>query len=108
MPRLPYPNFFSAQEDALFEAARRQGYTWSVHRSHTSIGYSLGTSMNMGVTLAVYATISRETGRPFVFPGSAHQWEGLTDVTDARVPAKPMEWAAPYEACRAKPSHAGH
>src|SRR5258707_9219122 len=30
MPRLPYPNFFYAQEDALFEAARRQGFSWSV------------------------------------------------------------------------------
>src|SRR3989440_2711708 len=55
MPRLPYPNFFYAQEDALFEAAQRQGFSWSVHRSHTNIGYSINTSMNMGVTLAVYA-----------------------------------------------------
>ena len=100
MPRLPYPNFFYAQEDALFEAAKRQGFTWSVHRSHTTIGYSIGTSMNMGVTLAVYATICRETGRPFVFPGSVQQWEGLTDVTDARVLAKHMEWAATSEAGR--------
>jgi nucleoside-diphosphate-sugar epimerase len=100
MPRLPFPNFFYAQEDELFEAARRRGFTWSVHRSHTTIGYSLGTSMNMGVTLAVYATICRETGRPFIFPGSAQQWEGLTDVTDARVLAKHMEWAATSEAGR--------
>jgi nucleoside-diphosphate-sugar epimerase len=100
MPRLPYPNFFYAQEDALFEAAKRLGFTWSVHRSHTTIGYSIGTSMNMGVTLAVYATICRETGRPFVFPGSIQQWEGLTDVTDARVLAKHLEWAATSEAGR--------
>jgi nucleoside-diphosphate-sugar epimerase len=36
MPRLPAPNFFYAQEDELFAAARRQGFTWSVHRSHTT------------------------------------------------------------------------
>jgi nucleoside-diphosphate-sugar epimerase len=100
MPRLSAPNFFYAQEDELFEAARRRGFTWSVHRSHTTIGYSLGTSMNMGVTLAVYATICRETSHPFVFPGSAQQWEGLTDVTDARVLAKHMEWAATSEVGR--------
>jgi nucleoside-diphosphate-sugar epimerase len=100
MPRLPAPNFFYAQEDELFAAARRQGFTWSVHRSHTTIGCSVGTSMNMGVTLAVYAAICRETGRPFVFPGSAQQWQGLTDVTDARVLAKHMEWAATSEAGR--------
>jgi nucleoside-diphosphate-sugar epimerase len=100
IPRLPAPNFFYAQEDELFEAARRRGFTWSVHRSHTTIGYSLGTSMNMGVTLAAYATICRETDRPFVFPGSLQQWEGLTDVTDARVLAKHLEWAATSAAGR--------
>ena len=51
-------------------AARRRALP-GAHRSHTTIGYSVGTSMNMGVTLAVYATICRETGRPFVSPGSA-------------------------------------
>jgi NAD(P)-dependent dehydrogenase (short-subunit alcohol dehydrogenase family) len=76
MPRLPFPNFFYAQEDALFDAARRRDFTWSVHRSHTTIGYSVGTSMNMGVTLAVYGTICRETGRPFVFPGSRSSGKG--------------------------------
>ena len=71
MPRLPVENFYYTQEDELFEAARRRGFTWSVHRPHTIIGYALGNAMNMGVTLAVYAAICRETGRPFVFPGSA-------------------------------------
>ena len=100
MPRLPHPNFYYAQEDELFEAARRQGFTWSVHRAHTTIGYSLGTSMNMAVTLAVYAAICRETGRPFVFPGTPQQWNGLTDVTDAHILAKHMKWAATSEAGR--------
>jgi nucleoside-diphosphate-sugar epimerase len=100
MPRLPYPNFYYAQEDEVFEAARRRGFSWSVHRAHTIIGHALGNAMNMGVTLAVYATICRETGRPFVFPGSRQQWEGLTDVTDARVLAKHMEWAATTDAGR--------
>ncbi len=100
MPRLPYENFYYTQEDEVFEAARRRGFTWSVHRAHTIIGHALGNAMNMGVTLAVYATICRETGRPFVFPGSVQQWEGLTDVTDARVLAKHLEWAATSEAGR--------
>jgi nucleoside-diphosphate-sugar epimerase len=94
MPRLPVENFYYTQEDEVFEAARRRGFTWSVHRPHTIIGYALGNAMNMGVTLAVYAAICRETGRPFVFPGSLRQWEGLTDVTDARILARHLEWAA--------------
>ncbi len=50
--------------------------------------------MNMGTTLAVYASICRETGRPFYFPGSAVQWNSLTDMTDARQLARHLLWAA--------------
>ena len=30
-PRLPYENFYYVQEDILFAAAERDGFTWSVH-----------------------------------------------------------------------------
>jgi nucleoside-diphosphate-sugar epimerase len=100
MPRLPVQNFYYTQEDEVYEAARRNGFSWSIHRPSTVIGYALGNAMNMGVTLAVYATICRETGRPFVFPGSRQQWEGLSDVTDARILARHLEWAAISPAAR--------
>ncbi|MGD0443943.1 MAG: SDR family oxidoreductase [Edaphobacter sp.] len=93
-PRLDIENFYYAQEDEVFAAAARRHFGWSVHRPHTIIGYALGNAMNMGVTLAVYATICRETGRPFLFPGSATQWNSLTDMTDARLLARHLEWAA--------------
>ena len=92
--RLPYENFYYVQEDILFAAAERDGFTWSVHRPHTLIGWALGNAMNMGVTLAVYAAICRETGRGFHFPGSREQWEAVTDVTDARLLADHLVWAA--------------
>jgi nucleoside-diphosphate-sugar epimerase len=99
-PRLDVENFYYAQEDELFAAAKRDGFSWSVHRPHTIIGYAVGNAMNMGTTLAVYATICRETGRPFVFPGSATQWNSLTDMTDARLLARHLEWASTTAAAR--------
>ncbi|MFC7476586.1 SDR family oxidoreductase [Dankookia sp. GCM10030260] len=99
-PRLDVENFYYAQEDAVFAAAARDGFGWSVHRPHTIIGYALGNAMNMGVTLAAYATLCSETGRPFVFPGSATQWNGLTDMTDARLLARHLAWAATTPAAR--------
>jgi nucleoside-diphosphate-sugar epimerase len=92
--RLDIENFYYAQEDEVFAAAGRDGFTWSVHRPHTVIGKAVGNAMNMGTTLAVYATLCRETGRPFTFPGSAAQWNGLTDMTDARQLARQLLWAA--------------
>jgi len=92
--RLPYENFYYVQEDILFEAAERDGFTWTVHRPHTLIGWALGNAMNMGVTLAVYAAICRETGRGFHFPGSREQWEAVTDITDAGLLADQLVWAS--------------
>ena len=93
-PPRPTPNFYYAQEDELFAAAARDGFTWSVHRAHTIIGYALGNAMNMGQTLAAQAAICREQGRPFVFPGSQTQWNGVTDMTDAGLLAEQLHWAA--------------
>jgi len=93
-PRLPGENFYYTQEDILFAAAERGHFSWSVHRPHSIVGYALGNAMNMGVTIAVYAAICRELHQPFIFPGSHLQWNALTDVTDARLLAKHLEWAA--------------
>jgi nucleoside-diphosphate-sugar epimerase len=99
-PRLDVPNFYYAQEDAVFAAAARDGFTWSVHRPHTIIGYAVGNAMNMGVTLAVYASLCQRLGRPFLFPGSPQQWNGLTDMTDAGLLARHLAWAATAPAGR--------
>ncbi len=97
-PRLQIENFYYAQEDEVYAAAARDGYTWSIHRPHSVIGKAVGNMMNMGTTLAVYATICKETGRPFHFPGSDAQWNGLSDVTDARILAEQLIWASTTEA----------
>jgi nucleoside-diphosphate-sugar epimerase len=93
-PRLPLENFYYAQEDVLFEAAERDGFTWSVHRPNAIVGYAVGALMNTGMTLACYAVICKETGRPFVFTGNEQQWNMLTEVSDARLIARQLAWAA--------------
>ena len=93
-PRLPVNNFYYAQEDELWAAAATQGFTWSVHRAHTVIGHAVGNAMNMGLTLAAYASLCKESGQPFIFPGSETQWNSLTDMTDAGLLADHMVWAA--------------
>lgn len=99
-PRLAVENFYYAQEDEVYAAAERDRFTWTVHRPHTVIGMAVGNAMNLGTTLAVYATICKETGRPFRFPGSGAQWNGLSDVTDARMLARQLVWAANTDAAR--------
>ncbi len=98
LPRLDLPNFYYAQEDEVYAAADRDGFHWSVHRPHTLIGLAVGNAMNLGTTLAVYASLCKATGRPFRWPGSGAQWSGLSDVTDARMLAWQVLWAAETEA----------
>ena len=92
--RLDIDNFYYAQEDEVFSAAKRDGFTWSVHRPHTIIGVAVGNAMNMATTLAVYASLCKASGRPFVFPGSQVQWDSLTDMTDASLLARQLLWAS--------------
>ncbi|GEP52607.1 NAD dependent epimerase/dehydratase [Flavobacterium noncentrifugens] len=93
-PRLELDNFYYAQEDEVYDAAARDGFTWSIHRPHTLIGYAVGNLMNLGTTLAIYASICKEKGVPLVWPGSEAQWSGLSDVTDAQILAEQLLWAA--------------
>jgi len=99
-PRLALENFYYAQEDEVYQAAARDGFTWSIHRPHTVIGKAVGNAMNMGTTLAVYASICKETGRKFVWPGSSAQWNGLSDVTDAKILAEHLLWASTTDSAK--------
>jgi nucleoside-diphosphate-sugar epimerase len=98
--RLELPNFYYAQEDEVFAASKRDGFTWTVQRPHTVIGRAIGNAMNMGSTLAVYGSICKETGRKFRWPGSEGQWSGICDITDARILAKHVVWALTAEGAR--------
>jgi nucleoside-diphosphate-sugar epimerase len=93
-PRLPFENFYYAQEDVVFDYAKRAGFAWTVHRPHTLIGYAVGNAMNMAATLGAYAAICKETGKPFVFPGSPEQFTACVDITDGRILAQQLSWAA--------------
>jgi nucleoside-diphosphate-sugar epimerase len=95
-PRLDSPNFYYAQEDELFAAAERYGFGWSVHRAHTVFGFAVGNAMNMALTLSVYATLCKENGEVFRFPGSETQWNGVTDVTDSDLLAEQLVWASTH------------
>jgi hypothetical protein len=53
-PRLNIENFYYAQEDEVYAAAARDGFTWSIHRPHTVIGKAVGNQMNMGTTYSFF------------------------------------------------------
>ena len=92
-PRLPVENFYYAQEEEVYAAAHATAspgpYTAAYrHRLRSRQRHQPWHDF------AVYATICKETGRLFQFPGSAAQWNGLSDVTDAAHARQQFVWAA--------------
>lgn len=99
IPRQPYPNFYYDQEDALFDYAEKRGFTWSVARPHSMIGFAPNNQMNLGTSLAVYASICKHLDIPFRFPGTAKAFRVFTDATDADLLAEHLIWEATNPQC---------
>ena len=85
-----HANFYFDQQDLLAERAESAGFRWTVLRPQIVMGVAVGSAMNPVASLAAYALLLRESGRPLAYPGHAHL---LTECTDARLIAKAVEWA---------------
>jgi hypothetical protein len=55
--------------------------------------------MNMATVIAVYASLCKEMGLPFRYPGSTSSYSVLMEMTDAELLAKAMVWAGETERC---------
>lgn len=94
-PRYLGPNFYYAQEDLLRARAERDGFDWSILRPDVVVGSAAGNPMNITVTMAVYAALSKARGLPLRFPGTAVTYRDvLAQVTDAAWLARASLWAA--------------
>ncbi|CAN1124124.1 3-oxo-Delta(4,5)-steroid 5-beta-reductase [Linum perenne] len=93
MPRLPYPNFYYAQEDVLASSLPK-GVTHSIHRSSIIMGATPRSHYNSMLTLAIYATICKYKSLPFRYPGNRYTWEHFCDMSDSRLLAEQQIWAA--------------
>lgn len=98
-PRHMPPNFYYDQEDFLRAQQEGKSWTWSALRPEAVCGFAVGNPMNLTMVIAVYASICRELEIPFAFPGKPGAYTALYQVTDARILAKAMVWAATTPAC---------
>ena len=82
-PRLMPPNFYYDQEDLLRERQKGKAWHWTALRPEATTGFSLGNPMNLGMSIAVYAAISKELGLPLRFPGTEKTYGVLFQITSA-------------------------
>ena len=95
-PRVAHDNFYFLQEDFLKERQVGRDWRWTILRPQVVLGVAIGSAMNVVAGVGAFAAIARDLGRPLDFP--SHR-EALTEVTDARLLASAIEWAATTGAC---------
>ncbi|TAL03733.1 MAG: SDR family oxidoreductase [Rhodospirillaceae bacterium] len=93
-PRIPGPLFYYDQEDTLFARGPREGFVTTVMRPDFIEGIGFGSYTNVVSTVAVYATVCKALGLPLYFPGGPAAYNMLFQMTDARLLARGMIWAA--------------
>ena len=99
-PRLMPPNFYYDQEDFLRTRQQGKSWHWTALRPEATVGFGVGNPMNLGMSIAVYATISKELGLPLRFPGTEKSYRVLYSITSGEILAKATAWAGQSEAAR--------
>ena len=99
-PRLMPPNFYYAQEDLLRERQKGKAWTWTALRPEGTLGFGLGNPMNLGMSIAVYAAISKELGLPLRFPGTEGAYRALYQITSAEILAQATVWSGTSDAAK--------
>lgn len=88
------PEFNVAQQQYLVQRQAGKRWHWSAIRPSVVGGFSLGNPMNLALSIAVYASISKALGLPLRFPGKPGAYHRLLEMTDAGLLARATLWAA--------------
>lgn len=88
------PEFNAAQQQYLEQRQTGKRWRWSAIRPSVVGGFSLGNPMNLALSIAVYASISKALGLPLRFPGKPGAYHSLLEMTDAGLLARATLWAA--------------
>lgn len=86
------PNFYYALEDQLVETATRHNLTWSVARPPCILGFTVDTAMNLGTSLAIYALVMKELGKPLIFPYGEKAFNCFLELVNSKSVAKFIHW----------------
>jgi nucleoside-diphosphate-sugar epimerase len=93
-PRLPGPLYYYDLEDLLLARGAEDGFSTTILRPDFIAGIGLGSYANLVSVVAVYATVCKTLGLPLYFPGGDTAYGVLFQMTDARLLARGLIWAA--------------
>lgn len=98
-PRAPIENFNYVQEDFLRARSTHSSWSWSASRPNTLVHYSPNNSRNLVSSIGAYATLCKELGAAFDFPGPETAYHSITQVTSLPLLADAMAWMATDNSC---------
>jgi len=90
-PRDDHPNAYWLQEDYVREKATALGFGWTILRPTIVMGPNVGVAMNTVPIIGIYATLCREEGRLFCYPGHVAY---PREAVDVRLVGNAAVWAA--------------
>lgn len=93
------PEFNVDQQNFLEQRQTGKKWSWSAIRPSVVGGTAQGNPMNLVLTIAVYASISKELNLPLRFPGKAGAFDKIMEMTDGALLAKAIVWAATSPQC---------
>ena len=96
-PRVPGPLYYYDLEDLLCAQGNRDGFATTILRPDYIAGIGFGSYTNLVSVIATYATVCKAIGLPLYFPGGPRSYDLLFQMTDARLLARGMIWAAERE-----------
>lgn len=97
--RISVPHFYYDQQDTLMSLRERKSWSWSAARPHVICGFAVGNPLNLISTIAIYATLLREMGLPFTFPGKPGAFTSIYQATDSDLLARAMVWMSTDPRC---------
>lgn len=93
-PGVAGAEFNAAQLAWLSDYQRGRAWHWNAIRPGV-VGSALpGNTMNLALSIALYASLCKSLNLPLRFPGSEQTWRSIVDYTDAELLAEATLWAA--------------
>ncbi|WP_337010913.1 SDR family oxidoreductase [Pantoea sp. AS142] len=93
-PGVPGAEFNAAQLNWLTAQQQDKAWHWSAIRPGVVGSERPGNSMNLALSLALYASLCRASRLPLRFPGSRETWHSMVDFTEATLLADATIWAS--------------
>jgi len=98
-PRIKYPLPHFEQEDLLEKYAKEHDWRYTIGRPPVIFGFTLKNAMNIGNSIAIYATLLKELGEPLVFPYNNKAYHAVREFIDVGLLCNAIEWQANNPHC---------